>query len=73
MIYTDGIQISKSSKKNFWPVICGLVELPISIRDSQKNKIIFGVWQGNTKPSSDILFENLKKMIQKINEYGITI
>lgn len=73
MVYTDGIQISKSSKNNFWPVICGLVELPIQIRDSIKNKIIFGVWQGNSKPTSDILFENLKKTIQKINENGILI
>ena len=63
MVYTDGIQISKSSKNNFWPLICGLVELPIKIRDSIKNKIIFGVWQGNTKPTSDILFEYLKVTI----------
>lgn len=73
IVYTDGIQISKSGNKSFWPVICGLVELPIEIRDSIKNKIIFGVWQGESKPSSDILFKNLKIQIENINQNGIQI
>ncbi|CAF0945088.1 unnamed protein product [Brachionus calyciflorus] len=73
MVYTDGIQISKSNKLNFWPVICGLEDLPIKIRDSIKNKIIFGVWQGKKKPTSDILFRYLKNSILKINQNGINV
>ena len=43
IIYSDGTPIRNTTKKKqFWPVILGLAELPLSIRDSIKNKIICG-------------------------------
>jgi hypothetical protein len=43
VIYADGTPIRKSTqKKHFYPVVVGLAELPLSIRDSIKNKIICG-------------------------------
>ena len=58
VIYSDGTPIRKSTKKKqFWPVILGLVELPLALRESIKNKVICGVWFGKKKPSSDILFD----------------
>ena len=43
MICADGTPLRKSSKmKEFWPVILSLIELPRSLRDSIKNKIISG-------------------------------
>lgn len=43
IICSDGTPIRKSSKrKEFWPVIISLAELPRGLRDSIKNKIICG-------------------------------
>ena len=43
IICSDGTPIRKSSKrKEFWPVILSLAELPRGLRDSIKNKIICG-------------------------------
>jgi hypothetical protein len=43
MICADGTPIrNTSNKKEFWPVILSLVELPLPLRDSIKNKIICG-------------------------------
>lgn len=48
-------------------------ELPRTLRDSFRNKIITGVWTGHSKPSSDILFENLIENLAEINKFGIRI
>ena len=43
MICSDGIAIRNSTQyTQFWPVLVGLVELPRSLRDSLKNKMICG-------------------------------
>jgi hypothetical protein len=48
IICADGTPIRKSSKrKQFWPVILSLVELPRALRDSIKNKIICGKLKKN--------------------------
>ena len=73
MIYADGVKPAKAFKKECWPVFIGLCELPRSVRDSKKNKIISGVWIGGSKPSSDILFENLFEDLEKLNSHGIEI
>ena len=73
MAYTDGIQLSKSNGTCFYPVIIGLCELPYTIRDSVKNKIIFGVWSGTKKPNSDSLFGKLIEELNLINQFGITV
>ena len=73
MVYSDGISVSKSGSQNFWPVIVSLCELPITLRDSIKNKIVCGVWLGKKKPSSDILFTSLIEELRFINQTGICI
>ena len=73
MVYTDGISVSNSSSNHFWPVIIGLCELPSTLRDSLKNKIVNGVWFGNKKPTSDNLFKSLKEELELININGIKI
>lgn len=73
MLYTDGIAITKSNTKEFWPVFIGLVELPPLIRDSLKNKFIAGVWFGKKKPTSSIIFESLFNEIMEINQNGLII
>ena len=60
MIVSDGVRLANSSIAEFWPVFVSLVELPRHLRESKANKMIAGLWCANKKPSSDILFSNLK-------------
>ena len=73
MLYSDGVSPAKSFKKHCWPVIIGLVELPRSLRDSIRNKIISGVFIGSQKPKFDMLFENLIDQINNLNVRGISV
>ncbi len=75
MSYSDGLNITKSSKTNgsIWPVFLNLIELPPKLRDSKYSKIISGVWAGILKPNSDILFQYLDKEIYDLKTNGLTI
>jgi len=43
IVCADGTPVRKTTKlKQFWPVVLSLCELPLSLRDSIKNKIICG-------------------------------
>ena len=71
IIYTDGVQVTKSPSTSIWPVVCGLIEFPPILRNSNINKIICGVWYGINKPTSDILFENVLDQIKELSLNGI--
>ena len=75
LTFTDGVQIYKSTAKQscVWPVICNIIELPQSIRESKRNKIISGIWTGQNKPNSDILFKHLIEDISQILSNGLII
>ena len=73
MIFSDGVAPAKSFKKKCWPVVLGLIELPRTLRDSIKNKIISGVYIGSEKPTSEMLFSSLFCQINELNKNGITI
>lgn len=45
MFNIDGLPISKSSKNNFWPILCKLVEL------KDVKPIIVGIYEGQQKPT----------------------
>ena len=72
ILYTDGVQLTKNNK-HFWPVILSIVELPKNIRDTKRNKVIAGCWYGCSKPTSDILFQNLIKELDTIKNKGVNI
>jgi hypothetical protein len=38
IVYTDGVQVTKNSTIEVWPIICSIIELPPLIRNSVKNK-----------------------------------
>ena len=59
MLYVYGLQVSKNPSRSVWPILCGIIELPIKLRDSVKNKLIAGIWYGFTKPTSDKLYDKL--------------
>ena len=69
---TDGIQLVKSplDKREAWPVLCTILELPPKIRDSKNTAIISGFWLGNKKPTSDILFKSMFTEIDHIKKSG---
>lgn len=69
-VYTDGVPIFKNPSKSAWPVFASIVELPPSLRESRKSKIIAGVYFGQNSPSSDNLFE---KIIENIKTLEIPI
>lgn len=73
IVYTDGVQLTNSSKIEVWPIACSIIELPPIIRNSVANKLIFGLWCGKQKPDSDILFEKFIDYIQNLNLNGLEI
>jgi hypothetical protein len=73
LVYDDGVKPANSFKQEFWPVIFTLAELPRTLRDSFRNKLIAGIYIGNSRPTSDILFENLIEQIDSLNINGITV
>lgn len=73
LVYDDGVKPANSFKQECWPVIFTIAELPRSLRDSFRSKLIAGVFIGNSKPTSDILFENLIEQINALNINGVTV
>lgn len=73
LVYADGVKPARSFKKECWPVLFTLAELPRTLRDSFRNKLISGVYIGNSKPSSDIMFENLIEQVDQLNMNGVTV
>ena len=71
LLYSDGVQVTKSPPTSIWPVICGILELPPALRNSNINKIIFGVWYGVKQPNSDILFESFLEQFKDLKLHGI--
>jgi hypothetical protein len=71
--YTDGFQVTNNSSIEMWPVICSIIEFPPIIRNSLKNKIIFGLWCGKSKPTSDILFEQFSNQMLDLMQKGIDV
>lgn len=73
MVYTDGLPITKKPSKSIWPVLCGLCDLPHTVRNTNRNKIIAGVWHGNENPKSDILFDSLIEDIRALKHNGLKV
>lgn len=49
---TDGVPLFKSSSVSIWPLYLTINELPAKERFLKKNILIWGVWQGVSKPMS---------------------
>ena len=70
VIYADGTPVRKTTqKRQFWPVVIGLAELPLSLRESIKNKIICGnlkvTYCGNLKGPPVTFFNFKNKMTRR--------
>lgn len=53
----DGVPIHKSSKQQFWPILCSIFEMP------HLSPIICGIYLGSAKPKD--LHEFLKVLLKK--------
>ena len=73
ILYTDGLSVFKNPQKSIWPVILSLCELPPGMRQSKLNKIIAGVWFGNGKPNSTVLFSKLVDELKYIEENPLNV
>lgn len=71
MLYTDGLSFDKSNKKTIWPVIGNILDVPPSLRNSNKCKIVCGVWFGEKEPNCQILFEKIYESLKILNEEGL--
>jgi hypothetical protein len=71
MIYTDGISVFKNPGKSIWPVFMKVCELPPQLRQSKLNTVICGVYFGNNKPSSAILFKQIVHEFKSLKNTGL--
>lgn len=63
VLNTDGISISKSSKKKCWPILAQIAELPYYLRN--KYILFLGIWVEDVEPDPLIFF---KPIIDKLKE-----
>ena len=73
MMYTDGLTLDKSNKKTIWPVICNIIDVPPSLRNSNRCKIICGVWYGEEDPSCCSLLNKVCDKLKSMQTNGIRI
>jgi hypothetical protein len=71
MIYTDGISVFNNPGKSIWPVFLKVCELPPQLRQSKLNNIICGVYFGNNKPTSSVLFEKIVREFKNLKNTGL--
>lgn len=57
LVNIDGVPIHKSSKQQFWPILCSIFEMP------HLSPIICGIYLGSAKPKD--LHEFLKDLLKK--------
>lgn len=69
----DGVQLFKSSKNSFWPVLLMVTSLPPDIRMNAENLILAGVWQGSVKPQMDIILPPVIQKMKDIQKRGIPV
>lgn len=73
VLCTDGVQLFKSSKQSFWPVLLMVTSLPPGIRMNAENIILAGVWQGPIKPPMNVIITPVIDKIQQLRSHGIVV
>ena len=70
---TDGVPLFSSSSFSMWPLYLKINELPYVLRNSVRNKILAGVWFGNTKPSVNTFLKPLCETMNNLFYEGLLI
>ncbi|XP_046398475.1 uncharacterized protein LOC124165226 isoform X2 [Ischnura elegans] len=78
MLYTDGIQLFRSNKLSFWPILFVVNELPYNKRYLPQNVVFGGLWYSPDKPNFKAFMEplvpsflNLKSGLEVVLPTGI--
>ncbi|XP_046393433.1 uncharacterized protein LOC124161213 [Ischnura elegans] len=72
MLYTDGIQMYKSSKSSFWPILLLINELPYNLCFLPQNVIFAGLWYSQQKPNFGTYMSPIHKIFSQLH-HGIEL
>lgn len=70
---TDGIPLFKSSSVSLWPVYLAINELPPKERFLKKNLVVWGIWQGESKPSMNAFLSHFVKDMLSLYNTGFSV
>jgi hypothetical protein len=70
--FTDGIPLYKSSKVSLWPVYLVINEIPPRERFLRKNMLLWGVWQGVSKPHMNTFLQPFVESLSRLEQDGFT-
>ena len=73
ILCADGVQLFKSSKQSFWPILLSVTSLPPGIRMNAENIILAGVWQGSVKPPMNTILSPILEKINQLHIHGIPV
>ena len=70
---TDGVPLYNSSSVSIWPVYLVINELPAATRFSQKNMLIWGLWQSTGKPKFQTFLQRFIEDLRELKDEGVAI
>ena len=73
ILCSDGVQLFKSSRQSFWPILLAVTSLPPGIRMNAENIILAGIWQGPVKPPMELILSPVLDKIDFIKTEGIPV
>lgn len=72
-MFMDGIPLFQSSKVSLWAVYLIINELPPKQRFTRKNMILWGIWQGRSKPHMNMCWRPLVEDLVHLYQRGVDI
>ena len=70
---TDGVSLFHSSNYQMWPLYLKINELPAKKRSCLTNKLLAGIWFGESKPSVNTFFKPAYDTMHKLFTDGILV
>ncbi|CAF1065625.1 unnamed protein product [Didymodactylos carnosus] len=65
MIHIDGAPLVRWAKKQTWPVMAAVCEIPPPLRENQTNIILLALWNGPVKPDIDTLLLDITTTLRR--------
>lgn len=73
ILNSDGVQLSKSTKVQLWPIFIAVAELPPVLRLSYKNIVLASLWCGFKKPDWNVMLTSLTNEFRNIKSTSISV
>lgn len=70
---TDGVPLYSSSSVSIWPVFLVINELPPAMRFSQKNMLLWGLWQSTGKPKFQTFLQRFVEDLTDLHRSGVSV